>query len=99
MPDLAVGTEQGQVGALPAVAESAHVTPQRRIFPAGHLARLEHCWAKGENAHEVGFERVSPYYENVEADLYWFAGFDGVSFDAALRLYTVADLPHRDTNQ
>lgn len=98
MPDPALGTEQGQVRVLPSVL-APETTPQRRIFPAGHLARLEHCWAKGENAREVGFERVSPYYENVEADLYWFAGFDGVSFDAALRLYTAADLPHRDTNQ
>lgn len=99
MPDPALGTEQGQVGVPSAAVPVPEAVPQRHIFPAGYFARLEHCWVKGLNSREVGFARVSPYYENVEADLYWFAGFDGVSFEAALRLYTAADVPHRDTHQ
>jgi hypothetical protein len=26
----------------------------------------------------------SPYYEDIEADFYWFAGFDGFSFEAVI---------------
>jgi hypothetical protein len=72
------GTEQGQSGDL---------THPRRIFPRGLLTWLEHCWNKGANAREIGFERVSPYYEDIDADLYWFAGFDGMSFEAAIEIH------------
>jgi hypothetical protein len=62
----------------------------QRVFPLNRrshpVAYLEHCWALGANAQEFGFSRVSPYYENPEADLFWFFGFDGLSFEAAMRL-------------
>jgi hypothetical protein len=81
---MTTGTEQGHSG------------DHRRIFPAGMLAYLEHCWNKGVNAREVGFERVSPYYENVDADIYWFAGFDGMSFEAAMQIHSAQPEAHHE---
>lgn len=93
MAELKTGLEQGSTGVvetpakLPAMEESPK-KPVRSVFPAGHFARLEHCWNKGVDSREVGFCRVSPYYEDVEADLFFFAGWNGQSFQTALQLYS-----------
>ena len=42
-------------------------------FPAGRYEFLENAWRKGQCAEEVGWARVSPYYEDVEADGSWFS--------------------------
>jgi hypothetical protein len=38
------------------------------------------AWDKGVLAKEMGFARVSPYYEDELREPYWLAGYDGIPF-------------------
>ncbi len=97
------GIEQGQGGEPETPVAAAELSqdipkpPVRRVFPAGRLAYLEHCWNQGCNAREIGFARVSPYYEDFEADFYWFAGYGAMSFEAAMQIHSgsPAEVPQK----
>lgn len=41
--------------------------------------------SRGEVAKSNGWARISPYYNDAVSDDFWFKGFDGVSFDQAIR--------------
>lgn len=41
--------------------------------------------SSGDRAQACGFARVSPFYEDAVSDDFFFKGFDGVSFDEAIR--------------
>lgn len=41
--------------------------------------------SRGEVAQSNGWARLSPYYNDIVSDDFWFKGFDGVSFDEAIR--------------
>lgn len=70
----------------PITPEQARLAMQAlgRQFARERKNELDRAWFRGQNA-QKRFLRVSPYYEDPGADLFWYAGYDGVSLaDAAL---------------
>jgi hypothetical protein len=50
---------------------------------------LDNCWWKGQAA-RGRYMRVSPYYEDPGADVFWYAGYDGLSLEEAAVLHDAA---------
>ena len=65
------------------------VTAIARVYARGRKEWLETCYRKGAAA-QGRFMRVSPYYEDPGADLFWYAGYDGLSFQDAVLLHDAA---------
>jgi hypothetical protein len=57
-----------------------------RFFAIGRKEQLERCYWKGLNA-RGRYMRVSPYYEDRGADVFWYAGYDGLSLQEAAVLH------------
>ena len=87
MEPTKTGTEQGQGEVLPLPEPAVKAVKSFLRRSAERLSYLGHCWEQGVNAKECGFARVSPYYENIEADLFWFSGFDGLSLEATMQIH------------
>ena len=76
-------------GVVPTPEIDQNLLPEsaKTLVPRGfrelrrRLNYLEHCWSEGVNAPRGGFCPPPPYYEDLQADLYWFAGFDGFGFE------------------
>lgn len=65
------------------------VTALSRLYARQRKEELERCWFQGSLA-KGRFDRVSPYYEDPGADIFWFAGFDGFSLQEAIVLHDAA---------
>jgi len=50
------------------------------------------AWNRGKTDKSKGFVRVSPFYEDDVADYFWFAGWDGRTFEEAQQ--TLVDKEH-----
>lgn len=50
-----------------------------RMFMA-QIRAMQKAFKAGQRAHFLGFERVSPYYEEQVCTPYWLAGYDGLEF-------------------
>ena len=105
MAEIQTGTEQGQNVVAEAPTKPAPVSSRalranlRTIFPAGYFARMQYCHDQGIDARISGQFRVSPYYEDLDADVFWYAGFDGLSYETAIQLFrgeTAAPSPSKD---
>lgn len=60
-----------------------------RQYAKGRKFYLETCYRKGA-ASPGRFERFSPYYEDPGADIFWYAGYDGFTFEEAVILHDAA---------
>jgi len=43
------------------------------------------AWRRGSKAHDAHLARISTEYENAEADQFFFAGYDGLSWREAVK--------------
>lgn len=50
---------------------------------------LDKAWFRGNSARGRYF-RLSPYYEDPGADIFWFAGYDGLTLQDAALLHDAA---------
>lgn len=60
-----------------------------RVYARGRKTQLEDCWRKGNSA-TGRYERLSPYYEDPGADIFWYAGYDGLTLQEAIILHDAA---------
>lgn len=70
------------------------ISPEMAMHVARQVARerkheLEQAWFKGNSA-RGRYMRISPYYEDQGRDIFWFAGYDGVSLQDAVLLHDAA---------
>lgn len=56
---------------------------------------LKQAYERGKTAKSKKFMRVSPFYEEPDADKYWFAGFDGRKLEELTNVdaLTMAEAP------
>jgi hypothetical protein len=52
-------------------------------------SKKENAHAKGISAKKKGFSKTSPFYESPEQDYFFFAGYDGISFQLSTQAYSI----------
>jgi hypothetical protein len=66
-----------------AALERAQQHQRRQLYV--RIQRNMQAHAAGEKARFCGWARLSPYYMDSVSDHFFFAGYDGVPFDQAIR--------------
>jgi hypothetical protein len=78
--------------------DQPEITPERfqegleaiaRVYARGRMEYLRMAYSRGVDA-AGRYERVSPYYEDAGADVFWFAGYDGLTFTEARVMHDAA---------
>jgi hypothetical protein len=76
----------GAAPPIEAVAEAFRLNQERqRQQLMIRIRKNMKAHSSGERAQACGFARVSPFYEDAVSDDFFYKGFDGVSFDEAIR--------------
>lgn len=79
--------EDQEQAATAQVAFPAQASPVTRLRET-LVARIEQnarAWRAGVKARDLGLYRVSPFYEDPVSDEFFFAGFDGMAWENAVR--------------
>jgi hypothetical protein len=84
-PLLEANGEQCQSGQERSLSSAMARAFVRQLAKA-RKQELDKCWWKGQSA-RGRYMRVSPFYEDPSADVFWYAGFDGLSLEEAVILH------------
>ena len=69
--------------------EASGLRALARLLAKQRKDELDAAWSRGVDA-RGRYMRVSPYYEDPGKDVFWFAGYDGLTLQDAALLHDAA---------